>query len=112
MKTKYAVSLGLDCAMAGLLKDAGVRAFSSPFDWLDSSDAKTRVSLIESEFKDFLNIEDLEQIFIENDPQGGWTGIEIIVQNSVSIMISEVICLLKRPIKKWLKNITVELKIF
>lgn len=71
MKTKYAVFLGLDCAMAGLLKDAGVRAFSSPFDWLDSSDAKTRVSLIESEFKDFLNIKDLEQIFIENDPQVG-----------------------------------------
>lgn len=27
MKTKYAVSLGLDCAMAGVLKDCKMRTF-------------------------------------------------------------------------------------
>ena len=69
MKTKYAISLGLDCAMAGLLKDCGVRTFSSPFDWLDHSDIQTRTNLIKNGFQDFLNKEDLQQIFIQNDKQ-------------------------------------------
>lgn len=69
MKTKYAISLGLDCAMAGLLDDCGVRTFSSPFDWLDHSDILTRANLIKNVFQNFLNKEDLQQVFIQNDKQ-------------------------------------------
>ena len=69
MKTKYAVSLGLDCAMAGVLKDCKMRTFSGPFDWLDNADIKVRAELIKNNFKDFLNATDLKEIKKTDDTQ-------------------------------------------
>lgn len=65
----YYVSLGMDCAMAGLLQDNHIRSFSSPFDWLDGGTLKTRTELIKNGFQNFFNLEDFTPIFYENDPQ-------------------------------------------
>ena len=69
MKARYAISLGLDCAMAGMLDECKVRTVSLPFDWLDGADVETRLNLIQNDFADFFNKEDLEQIVFQDDPQ-------------------------------------------
>lgn len=66
---EFYCSLGLDCGMAGMLNETGVRKIAFPFDWLDGSDIKTRASLIENRFKDFFNFNDFEEIILENDSQ-------------------------------------------
>ena len=68
-KARYAISLGLDCAMAGMLDECEVRTVSLPFDWLDGADVETRLKLIQNDFADFFNKEDLEQIVFQDDPQ-------------------------------------------
>lgn len=63
-KNKYdcVFSLGLACFSAELLTKAKLRVFSSPFDWINGGNFKTRMALILNDFKDFLNIDGLEKI--------------------------------------------------
>lgn len=63
-KNKYECifSLGSACFCAELLTKAKLRVFSSPFDWLSAGSFEKKAELICNDFKDFLNIEDLEKI--------------------------------------------------
>ncbi|KUP25382.1 DUF1796 family putative cysteine peptidase [Paenibacillus sp. DMB5] len=53
------VSLGWYCATAASLSKNGFRSFSGPFDWC-TSEYEGVLHLIESDFKDFLSIENIE----------------------------------------------------
>ena len=68
-KYDFFCSLGLDCTMAGCVRMANTRSFSGPFDWLNGGTLESRINLINTEFKDFLNKDDLEEIIMENDNQ-------------------------------------------
>lgn len=58
-KYDFYMSLGENCLPARALKEVNLRKFSGPFDWIAKSDFEIRVSLVESNFKDALNYEDL-----------------------------------------------------
>ena len=70
-KTKYdcIFSLGSACYSAELLTKARLRVFSSPFDWLSEGTFEERGGLICNNFKDFLNIEDLEKVGERDYPE-------------------------------------------
>ena len=53
------MSLGENCLPATAIKQVNLRKFSGPFDWIAKSSLLDRVTLIESNFKDALNYEDL-----------------------------------------------------
>ncbi|MBY0009995.1 DUF1796 family putative cysteine peptidase [Paenibacillus typhae] len=53
------VSLGWFCATAASLSKNGFRSFSGPFDWC-TSEYEGVLQLIETDFKDFLSIENIE----------------------------------------------------
>ena len=63
-KEKYdlIVSLGAQCSCSQLLRSLNLQDYSFPFDWLGGGELKTRVNLVINNFKDFLNLEDLELI--------------------------------------------------
>ena len=56
------VSLGEDCACSSYLRKFNLQNASYPFDWLTKADFKTRIMLLLTDFKDFLNKEDLKMI--------------------------------------------------
>lgn len=62
-KNKYdcIFSLGSACFSAELLTKAKLRVFSSPFDWLLGGTLEKRIDLLCNNFKDFLNLDDLEK---------------------------------------------------
>ena len=68
---KYDVvfSLGEACLCATILKNLGLRHFSSPFDWLYGSDFQRRVDLLCNDFIGFLNKEDLKLIGKRENPE-------------------------------------------
>ena len=53
------MSLGENCLPATTLKHVNLRKFSGPFDWIAKSCFEDRILLVESNFKDSLNYEDL-----------------------------------------------------
>lgn len=53
------MSLEENCLPATALKQVNLRKFSGPFDWIAKTGFPDRVSHIESNFRDFLNYEDL-----------------------------------------------------
>ena len=53
-------SLGANCAVSQSLRDAGLQFSSFPFDWIGSPGLIFDVEMIESNFKDWFNREDLE----------------------------------------------------
>ena len=53
------MSLGENCLPATTLRQVNLRKFSGPFDWIAKSSFDDRVLLVESNFKDSLNYEDL-----------------------------------------------------
>ena len=55
----FYMSLGENCLPATSLKQVNLRKFSGPFDWIAKYGFSDRVSLIESNFKDALNYDDL-----------------------------------------------------
>lgn len=61
------VSLGEDCACSSYLRKFNLQNASYPFDWLTKADFKMRIMLLLTDFKDFLNKEDLK---IMNKPTG------------------------------------------
>lgn len=54
------ISLGEDCACTSYLRKFNLQNASYPFDWLTRADFKTRIELLLTDFKDFLNKEDLK----------------------------------------------------
>jgi len=62
-------SLGEACLCATMLKNLGLRHFSSPFDWLYGSDFRRRVDLLYNDFDGFLNKEDLQLIGQRENPE-------------------------------------------
>ena len=54
------ISLGEDCACSSYLRRVNLQNFSYPFDWLTHAPFENRTNLIVNDFKDFLNLEDLE----------------------------------------------------
>lgn len=68
MKQKYDIiySIGRDCACSMYMKQADLRAYSGPFDWLTNTGFEKRIDLIVNDFKDFINQEDI--IPLEKDP--------------------------------------------
>lgn len=70
-KEKYdlIVSLGAQCSCSQLLRSLNLQDYSFPFDWLGGGELKTRVSLVINNFKDFLNLEDLELIGSRTNPE-------------------------------------------
>lgn len=67
MKKKYNlfISLGANCASTTYLRKHHLQFKSFPFDWLIGCPFEKRISLIINHFEDFLNLEDLE--FVEKD---------------------------------------------
>lgn len=55
------VSLGPNCSIAASLEKYGFRSFSSPFDWVFVEGIENVISFIETDFSDFLKIENLKQ---------------------------------------------------
>lgn len=64
MKKNYDIvySLGGDCTCARYMLKYHLRSYASPFDWLAFVDFVPRMKLIENDFKNFMNIEDLKFI--------------------------------------------------
>ncbi len=64
MKRKYDLiySLGRDCACSEYLIRAGLRTYSGPFDWITGPKFTDRIDIILNDFEGFLNIEDLEPL--------------------------------------------------
>jgi hypothetical protein len=69
MRTRYqsVVSIGTQCLTSTLLKRAGLKAFSGPFDWIFSS-LEMVGDCIETDFADLLNKDFLKPIPIERRP--------------------------------------------
>lgn len=61
------VSIGTQCLTSNLLKRAGLKAFSGPFDWIFSSIDMVG-DCIETNFADLLNVDFLKPIRIEQRP--------------------------------------------
>lgn len=68
MKKNYDIvySLGGDCTCARYMLKYHLRSYASPFDWLAFVDFAPRMKLIENDFKNFMNLEDLK--FIQRKP--------------------------------------------
>lgn len=56
----FIFSLGLACSGSYFLRKCNFQVYSLPFDWLFGSCFLNRIKTIENNFKDWLNIEDLE----------------------------------------------------
>ena len=52
--------MGERCPCSVLLRSVFLQTFSNPLDWLSGSSFASRLNLVITKFKDFLNIEDLE----------------------------------------------------
>jgi hypothetical protein len=61
------VSIGPQCLTSNLLKHAGLKAFSGPFDWIFSS-LDMVGDCIETDFADLLNVDFLKPIPVERRP--------------------------------------------
>jgi len=83
-KTKYdcVFSLGAACFSAELLTKAKLRVFSSPFDWISEGTLDGKGDMLCNNFKDFLNIEDLEKVGERDYPE----NCDIYKNNSNGIM--------------------------
>ncbi len=57
----YFVSLGSACPIASSMGKYGLRSFSGPFDWLVTQDFSWVLHYMETDFKDFLQQENLEE---------------------------------------------------
>ena len=55
-------SIGEACSCTATLRKSKLQNFSYPFDWLYGCDFIERINLLTSNFKDFINMEDLEYI--------------------------------------------------
>lgn len=56
---QFCISLGDGCRTAGCLGKAGLRSFSGPFDWCTSPKLSSVLKIIEDDFKDFLQRDNL-----------------------------------------------------
>lgn len=65
-KYENCVSLGWYCGCASSLSKLGLRSVSGPFDWYFSS-YRSVLELIETEFVEFMNRENLEVDFINTN---------------------------------------------
>lgn len=85
-KNKYdcIFSLGSACFSAELLTKAKLRVFSSPFDWLVGGSLEQRIDLLCEDFKDFLNIEDLEKMGERDYPE----NCDIYINNRTGIVFN------------------------
>jgi hypothetical protein len=61
-KYDFVFSIGEACSCTQALRDAKLQDFSYPFDWLYGADFSKRIDIIVSEFRDFVNQEDLEAV--------------------------------------------------
>ena len=68
-------SMGDLCPTAFLLRELGVRSFSSPFDWIAGKDIFERFDLLESDFSGFFNKEDFVVEFVEKKKRDAYRGI-------------------------------------
>lgn len=57
-KYDFICALGYACGCAQYMKRAGLRSCAGPFDWIGLIDMDARVRIIESDFADFMHIED------------------------------------------------------
>ncbi len=57
-KYQHIIPIGEACFVTTLLKNAGKREYSFPFDWLMGGNLKTRLDLILGNFENFFNEED------------------------------------------------------
>jgi hypothetical protein len=60
-------AIGAHCPTADLLKSAGLRSFSGPFDWVAGLDMEGRFEIFVNEFADYFNKEDLRLIDNKKD---------------------------------------------
>lgn len=69
-KIKYDlfISLGEDCACTSYLRKNNLQFVSLPFDWLTCAPFETRIDSIMNNFENFLNIDDLYLMDIQNTP--------------------------------------------
>lgn len=69
-KNKYDmyVSLGAGCSCTQTLRKSYLQYYSYPFDWLYGADFIDRIKIIANDFKDWINIEDLELIGTRENP--------------------------------------------
>lgn len=63
----FVVSIGEDCACTGYLRRHKLQEASYPFDWLTFAPFENRIELINNDFQNFLNFEDLE--FLPKNPE-------------------------------------------
>lgn len=66
----YYSSLGNNCLPATILKESGLRDFSGPFDWFSGISFFGKVKLIETNFANFLNYDDLQFLNTTPNKQG------------------------------------------
>lgn len=64
----FIFSLGEACLCASALQNLNLRQASYPLDWLYGGDIETRTQLLISNFKDFINKEDLELVGKRENP--------------------------------------------
>lgn len=65
------ISIGRDCACSSYLRNNDLQLMSYPFDWLTNATLSKRFELILTDFKDFINIEDLKKLEEDcNRPEG------------------------------------------
>lgn len=67
LKYDFIFSMGERCYTSMSLDACHLRKYSSPFDWLSGGSFEGRVEMLNNEFKDFLNVEDLEIVGTTED---------------------------------------------
>lgn len=112
-------SIGTDCACSMYMRRHYLRTTSGPFDWLTHASFKTRMELILNEFKDFINIEDLQPLskdptmfndescdYYENKQNGFYYYHDFPKDIPLLSSYSEVKAKYDRRIKRFLNDIT------